>query len=210
VTTLNPAQLDYLRGRGYADELVQKHGLIGIPSDREKVMGLDLVDQGGFVCWPTFSMAGTLMGLHTRSVVEKKYRWKQVPGTEHLPICYGQPEDYRLIWDTQECVLVEGIFDWLAMRLAFPERAVLARLSKGAGRQLATFLRRYVRQLWLAFDNDEPGKAGAEKAELSLGGAMAVEILSSPVHDPSKLLEKRGIKGVRSVFQPQFDTKGGW
>lgn len=207
---LNPRQLEYLKSRGYDETWIRKDGVFGVQTAAEEHLGLLLQDQADFIAWPVRTMAGTLVGVQTRAIEEKRYRWKQKPNTRHLPICFGTPDDYEILWKTGEVVLVEGAFDRLAVKQCFPERAVLARLSKGASGQLSILLSRYATVLWTGFDEDDPGRDAADQTELRLGKRMAVNKLGIPAHDMAKLMERKGKAGMRAILQKQFDTLGGW
>jgi len=207
---MKPETLDFLKSRGYTEDYIKKDGVFEVEGESHWFENLELKDQAGYIAWPVRSMAGTLIGIQTRSIEEKKYRWKQSETTHHLPICFGSADDFTSLWSTGEAVIAEGAFDRLAIKMAFPERCVIARLSKGAANQLAVFLARYCHTLWLAFDGDAPGLQATEKTEKRLAPKMNVNVLTIPASDPSKLLEKKGLTETRKIYQKQFDTMGGW
>ena len=206
---LTAVQTDFLRSRGYTPDLTRADGVFGVVEEHN-FNDLVLRDQVGFIAWPVFSMSGQTIGVQTRSIIEKRYRWKQNPETHHLPICFATRQDYQLMWETKECVITEGAFDRAPIKLAFPERAVIARLSKGAANQLAILLSRYCTVLWTAFDNDQPGIDATEATEVKLMSKMTVNKLDFPDHDPSRTLERKGVNGVRELLKKQFDALGGW
>lgn len=203
-------QLEYLKSRGYTEQALKDDGGFVVRSEKVELEGVQLKDQEGYVAWPVRAMSGRLIGVQTRSIEEKKYRWAQHPETHHLPIFFATAKDFQLIWEGGECVIAEGAFDRLAIKLAFPERAVIARLSKGAANQMANWLRRYCTTIWTAFDLDAPGIEATEKTEKKLGKDLTVNVLRFSASDPNKLLERKGVKGVQQELRPQFDSMGGW
>jgi len=187
---------EYLRSRGYTDEMI----------DRESVYSSQLDPFKGWIAWKCLSMSGATAGVQLRNPDTRDYRWIQNEKAPHLPIVYATEEDYALTWETGEVILVEGIFDRAAMRRMLPEKATLARLSKGAAAQLMVLIQRYVKRVWVAFDNDEPGNQAAEKTILALS-RVGVEVnkISFPAKDPAELLERVGEGKGRIMIQEQME-----
>jgi len=148
-------------------------------------------------------MSGQFLGVQTRQIEEKAYRWFQGPDTHHLPILYGTPEDFEILYRTKKLVLAEGPFDRKAVKLALPDHAVLARLSKGVGKQIIHFIRRYADHIWLAFDMDEPGRQAIKETKEKLADRTITE-LEFPRKDPSKVFEDKGLPFLRNLLQKQI------
>lgn len=195
---------DYLLRRGYTPELLGVEPVFSV-QEAFVLEGVNLSQAVGWVAWVCRSMAGTLIGIQTRSVPEKAYRWLQAPGAGYLPIIYGLPEDYEKLWVQGEAILVEGIFDRVAMKRCFPDMAVFARLSKGVSRQMEWFFRRYAKRLWLAFDMDEAGEKATKQAYGRMGEVELVR-LQIAAKDPSKLLESRGLEKARAQLSVQMES----
>jgi len=95
--------------------------------------------------------------------------------------------------------LVEGILDRVAIRRLVPDKAVLARLSKGVGRQMVHSLRRQVSRIWVAFDMDDAGNKGLEQVRQLFEPDVEVIRLVYPAKDPANLLEKYGMRAADNL-----------
>jgi 5S rRNA maturation endonuclease (ribonuclease M5) len=158
------------------------------------------------VCWQTHSMSGELMGILARELGASKYRWAQKPNCEHLPIMFGSPRDYQLLWDTRRMVLTEGQFDRVAMKRLLPEdTAVFARLTKGVGKLLLVFVQRYADEVITIFDNDDPGKDATDKTEEKIPTSQSLLL---PTKDPSKLLELYGFPKAKELVRRRWSMLG--
>lgn len=202
---LTEEQKIYLTGRGYTEELLREEGVFGA-TETTTFHGRKVKDCAGCLAWPVYSMSGEPIGVQTRELAQKKYRFHQLPHTEHLPLIFGTKEDWDLLWGTGKMILTEGAFDRVAIKRATPDRAVFARMSKGAPNQLRSLIKRYVVHLWTAFDNDEAGEEATQDAETKLKGSTEVSELKFPYKDPAKMLEKRGLKPLRELLQKQLAT----
>lgn len=200
---MKQGQLDYLLSRGYTVNLLREEGVFGV-KEGDSFHGKVLKDASGTIAWPVFSMSGIPVGVQTRELEEKKYRFYQLPNTEHLPLMFGTPADFRLMWESGKMILTEGAFDRAAVKRALPDYPVFARMSKGAPNQLRSLIRRYVRHLWTVFDNDDPGNEAAETTEKKLKDLIEVTQLKTPYKDPSIMVEKRGLAALKACLDPQI------
>lgn len=207
MTELTQEQRVYLHSRGYDDHTIEVDGVFGVREDTV-VSGRRIKDCAGCVGWVATSMGGQTIGVQTRELAQKKYRWHQLSDTEHLPPVFATAEDWDILWRTGSVVITEGPFDRLAVKLALPDRAVIARLSKGTSNQLKTTLRRYVDTIWTIFDQDEPGKEATEATERALKEYMTVNRFLIPAKDPSQMLTARGVKNLRACLVRQLDVMG--
>jgi DNA primase len=203
---LTPTQREYLFGRGYIPLLIEEEGVLGV-EDNSFFEGKPIRDCAGAIGWPVYSMSGEPVGLQTRELEIKKYRFHQLTNTEHLPLVFGTRRDWEILWETGSVILTEGTFDRVAIKRALPYRAVLARMSKGAPNQLRNLIRRYVTTLWLAFDMDEPGQDAAAEAETKLGSQINVYRMTFPAKDPSNLLQAVGLKKTTQILERQLNME---
>ena len=203
---LSLEQRRYLFSRGYTRELVVEEEIYGINSDIEFILDRRIKGCAGCVAWLAVSMSGTPIGVQTRELKEKKYRWHQFDNVEHLPMLYGSEEDWRLLFESGFMILTEGPFDRIAVKRALPTFPVFARLSKGTSNQMINLIKRYVRNLWLIFDMDEEGKAAAKKSEDRLGDDVNVYRLSLPFKDPSECLRKRSLDYLTQALLKQINS----
>jgi len=202
---VNSEQVAFLESRGYTSLAIDSEEVFGIPMTGDfQLEGRRIIDCEGCVGWLARSMSGTPVGVQTRELEEKKYRWHQFDNAEHLPMLYGSPDDWEIMWHTGSMVVTEGPFDRIAMKRALSERAVFARLSKGISNQMLTLVRRYVKHLWLAFDSDEEGDKAVERSEKLLNGDVEVYHLRFPYKDPSEMLSKRGLTALKTHLDTQM------
>jgi DNA primase len=129
----------------------------------------------------------------------KFYRFYQHPLLPWLPIVYGTKDDYKLLYETREAILVEGLMDRVVYRRLFPDKACFARLSTGITSSLASFFRIYCKRLFVSFDMDKPGHEGFTKLHKKLGETLSVIKIEYPAHDPNDLWKSRGDK-ARSLL----------
>lgn len=153
---------------------------------------------------PVKSLSGRVAAWHTVGISVKDYRTFYDQDHRYLPVFYATDEDYDQLWRSKQVILTEGVFDRLALKLAFPDRAVFARLTKGVSPPMVSLLERLCSKVWIAFDNDLPGNKAADKASRRLG--VEVHRLQIPYKDPSQFLASKGLSSVRSHYQRQIDA----
>lgn len=193
----------FLLSRSYTEALINAEEIRSLPAGEHNIEGDEFKVEHPVVAWICRSMSGQLIGVQTRRVDEHEYRWHQAPKAQHLPIIYGSPGDYQILYDTGRMVMTEGAFDRAAIKRCLPDYAVFARLSKGIAKQLLNMTNRYGKLVWLAFDQDEPGRKATETATERLKGKMDVYPLKLPAKDPSKLIESIGEKRMKEIVERQ-------
>lgn len=202
---MNEDQKNYLLSRGYDELSLKEEGVIVRGEGACFWEGMDLTLKTPSIIWTSKSMSGQLIGLQTRELEKKAYRWLQAPKAQHLPIIYGSPDDYRRLYETGDMVLTEGAFDRIVVKRSIPDIAVLARLSKGAGNQLTAFIKRYAKRIWLSFDNDEVGKKADKATEERLEESLDVYTLRFPAKDPSELFKAKGFNRTAEILRKQIE-----
>lgn len=189
---LGPNERSYLNSRGYTNELMDAERILAVP------VGINFFEGGEFfqdkpaIGFQCYSPSGEFTGVTTRALLEKEYRFRSVKGKSHLLVVYASEEDYDLAYYSKAVVLVEGVFDRIAIKQMAPGTAVLARMSKGISKALEVFLKRYATEVWLVFDQDEGGRIATEHAKKKLTGLRVNEV-QLPAKDPAKLLENYGL-----------------
>jgi len=203
----------YLRGRGYTNELLREDlchwnegGRCTSALFQDDTSSIRVEDDRPIIYWPAYSGSGKLIGVQTRLVEEKDYRWYQAPDAGHLPIMFGSTRDYQLLWEQRKVILTEGIFDRVALKRALPEFPVIARLSKGVSKQLVIFLKRHAKQVYPVFDNDEAGQKATEKTVRLLGEELEVNPLRLPIKDASEYRARWGVKALRQHLENQLEA----
>jgi len=192
-----------LMDRGYTVALCRQEHIRSVVVGENNIEGVKFYSPTEGVSWVAQSMSGALIGIQVRELNESSYSWWQAEGASHLPMLYGSERDYELLYRNQEMMLVEGIFDRVALKRAFPDRAIFARMSKGIANNLKCFIKRYADRIWLAFDMDDPGRNAIEKAR-QLEPDVEVLVLKYPAKDPSELYKKRGVSKMRGLLSRQI------
>lgn len=200
---LTQAHLDYLRERGYTDQYLAMDQPFAIQGDYMEVEGRRIKDCDGHLAWMCRSMGNTRIGIQTRDLTQKYYRWHQFDDTEHLAPVFAAQEDWKILWSHGSVILTEGIFDRLAIKRALPKTAVIARLSKGVPPQLKRLLMRYAKTVWTAFDLDDPGEEATARTQKVLAG-LDIWQLTFPFKDLSEMLAKRGLPAVKACLERQI------
>lgn len=193
----------YLLTRSYTEDLIDSEEIQSLGAGQHNIMGAEFKLEHPVVAWTCRSMSGQLIGIQTRRIDEHEYRWHQGPKAQHLPIIYGSREDYQILYDTGKMVMAEGIFDRTALKRCLPDYACFARLSKGIAKQMLGMTTRYGKLVWLAFDQDEPGRKATATTIERLKGKMDVYPLKIPAKDPSKMIESIGQKRMKEIIDRQ-------
>jgi len=204
MSSVNLKDQEYLLSRGYTVDLIKSEPICSFDRGPISYGLIDLEIVNPVIGFISHSPSGHLIGITTRRVEEKEYRWFQSPKALHLPIFYATKDDHEKLFETGDLILSEGVFDRVALKRAFPDRAVYARLTKGTGNQLVHYLKRYAKRLWLAFDMDEPGQKATERTEKKLKDHMDVNSIDFAANDPAKLLERVGLGRFRELTERQI------
>jgi len=197
---LSTRAYQYLRSRNYTDELIREDGVVSRERGRHVLHGMEVKLHEEHLLWPCYSMGDRLSGLATANLEEKDYNFRRNPMQPWLPSYFASRADLDLIFRTQTVVLCEGVFDRVALKQAFYE-PVMARLTRGVGRDLTTLLARYVKKVYLLFDNDAAGQLGARSARKRLELFATVQSIPYPGKDPAEFLAKVGLAPFRRHFE---------
>lgn len=196
---------DYLRDRGFDASHsgllgYAPTGGLGLASDtkrRSLYRDLGLLDRqgdrvyerlrGGIVFTVT-NLAGGIEGFVTRRLTGEPRYLNSCFSKRRFPL--GWAEARKAILESRSVVLVEGPFDWLALR-AMGRSNVLALLGSTLSPILAGSLSLIgVERVALILDADESGRAGARAAALvlrNLGIGTLIETLPRESQDPAEL-----------------------
>lgn len=195
---------NYLLSRGYSIDLIRKEEIQSIQKGQFMRGGVNGFVDVPSLLMPIRTMSGRIAAWHTAGIGIKDYRTFYDPNHRYLAVFYASKEDMDLMWTTGETVVAEGIFDRVAIKRAFPERSVLARLTKGMSPQMKVMLERVCKRVWLAFDNDDPGNKAADKAEKRMN--LDTVRLLNPYKDPALFLQKRGLAVTVKHYNRQFSA----
>lgn len=213
--------LTYLRGRGYADDLIRAMGL-GAFVSRERlrnhlasagfadaeVRGSGLLNTQGLgdthtLAIPWRNGAGQALGITVRSLLgADELRERRL---QKYINSYGLERSAGLVGlsavrGSATVLLVEGVLDALALHAQGLPTVALggANLSEG---QLAALSRRRVRELVLCLDSDEAGQKATEATLARLSESdFRVYVLELPglVKDPDEFVRVHGIEALRA------------
>lgn len=199
---MDPKALDYLTSRGYESGRAWDEGIVSRPAGKCEVAGVPYKAASPHLAFPCRTPSGAVAGVHLAAYDgSRDYQWRQNPAAPYLPICYASPADWEVAWHQRELVLVEGVFDRVAVARALPGKAVVARLSKSIW-SVQYLVARLAARVRLALDRDEQGERGAEQAERALS-RLGVEVyrLSFRGKDPAEHAARHGIESLRRSLE---------
>lgn len=151
----------------------------------------------GRLVFPLYDTLGHVVGMQTRALDEKRYElFYAYPSGLH-PYVFGLPQALPAIWARGHVVLVEGVFDALAVAPVCD--CVVAVLRQRASRALLTFLNRFADGVTLLLDMDEPGREGCY-AMIREAPRYLLTILKYPAHDPAEWVAANGHGPVRGAL----------
>lgn len=134
------------------------------------------------VVLPLTSYAGTLVGIQTRSIVDKDYD-NFVVGRRPEGYAFGLSSAVHHVWTTQSACVVEGPFDQQVMeRLVTP--AVIALTTSSIGKDLMTFLKRFVKRIYWCGDLDAAGRDGLSSLRQWHGDGFDIVDVNYPRIEP--------------------------
>jgi hypothetical protein len=154
----------YLRGRGVtaAYQDAYQVGWVAQPTARTASPAfwtwLQRYGWESFV-FPLRDPFGAVTGIVLRSYAQKSYQNFVAVPKDLCPPCFGLHVALPSAYQTKRMVLVEGIFDYFAVR-PFTE-AVIAQLTSRPSRLLQRLLSRYVTRVVMLADMDTVGRRSA-------------------------------------------------
>ncbi len=192
--------LDYLRDRGYPDDLIRAMDIGIHPGPGTSVPdSLRLPPPEYRLLIPARSRGGKVLGFAGRRLDGGEPKYQYSPGLPRSSILWGI---HRLRRSTDAVVVVEGVLD--AETLATVDIAGVvsiggAQATKDQVKQLSAFKR-----VVLALDADDAGRAGTEKLIRSLMSRdVKVYVVTDfcGAKDPDELLRRDGPDAVQNVIR---------
>ena len=180
--------LQYLAREGFSPEQGVAAGVLAVRGERV----FDRFRER--LIFPLYSPSGQLAGFTGRALnpgVNPKYlNTPETRLSKKSELLFGYPEARSALQKTRRALLVEGLFDVLALaQLGYPETVAVLGSSLSAA-QAQTLRRIGVNQLYLGFDRDPAGARATLSAldpELVAGFRVAA-VLWPPGKDPADLL----------------------
>lgn len=217
--------LDYLHGRGLDDGIIRKFGL-GAATDqwddllshltekgfsrREIVLAGLAVEKGDHAydmfrsraMFPIIDQQGNVLGFGGRAMGDAKPKYLN---TSDTPVFNKRKGVYAInlvkkLRDLKRILLVEGYMDVVAVTQAGIQGAV-ATLGTSLTNEQARLLKRYVPEVWIAYDGDEAGQMAIERAiGIFEQEEVPVKVLSFPDKlDPDEMIRQRGLDAFLAV-----------
>lgn len=161
---------------------------------------------------PLTTMLGEIRGLQLRHVDRKKPGYQDFFLDQREACFFGLGQAASEIWRQEAVYLVEGAFDLFPIQRAYP--AVVATLTAYVNPLMVRTLKRTVKTVWMGYDNDSPGRKGANDFQRNHGDSFQVYVVDYPqiqgrrVKDPADLWEAWGdqqlIPFIQSAMQRQI------
>lgn len=149
---------------------------------------------------PLTNALGQVKGLQFRHIERARAGYSDYIPFEDEPVLFGLAQAMPHVWETESIWLVEGGFDLFPIHRVYPE--VVATLTARVTSQFARFLRRLVKEIWLAYDMDATGREAGARTVKAHGRDFEIHDVLLPrpmrldgkgkVKDPSELWETWG------------------
>lgn len=203
-----------LLGRGATREIIQQWGIKVFECPAEpcpdskyhKKFGAHFDMFEGRILFPLRSPRGALLGFDSRSVGRKNEIRFLLPESQWNPVWINMPMAMELIYAGRPIVVVEGRYDVFAMLRIVKTNPVLGSGPAHLAWKLMDFLERWGNEVWIAFDQDDPGRKGTQDAVKSLG-FRGVECRDLPYgrwkDDPGAIWDRGGDATLKEAF-PYF------
>lgn len=154
------------------------------------------------IVFPMYSMMGEGIGMQIRVLDAQNYTrpYKQYYAYHRdiHPYFFGLPQALPHIYTTGYVVIVEGIFDYFAVRQVTPN--VLAVLTSGVPVACKRFFNRFCKRVVAMLDMDTPGREGAERlARDAEGSNYSVTIPTYSEKDPGDLFLKHKMSEIQRI-----------
>lgn len=162
---------------------------------------------------PLTNILGQVKGLQFRHVDPSVRGYLTYYQDRDESVYFGLGQAIPPMWETEVAWVVEGAFDVFPIQRIYPN--VFAALTLGTSEALARLLRRFVRQVWLAYDNDKDGRQAMLDFQKDYQSTrLNVSALSVPrvpfgegryTKDPNELWSVWGDTKLRDFLTRQVD-----
>lgn len=200
-----PIALEYLASRGVTPDLIQQHRLgyvsgsynaLGSPSQFSTWADLHLLNK---IVFPLVAPNMEFVGLQVRSpgpTLGTKYATYTCYPQELVPYVFGLLTSMQGIYDRSHMVVVEGVFDYFAVRRYHP--ACVAILTAGISSSVKKFINRFATSVTMLTDMDEAGRVSISRMVMQFPRTA----IFSPTYsekDPGLLWEKSKFEELQRV-----------
>lgn len=209
-----PDAVAYLRRRGVTDDEMASHmlGMLG----REYTCVSGTIEFAKWQQWylrdrllfPITATTGDIIGFQTRALHDKKHQMFYGASREVYAPCYGLGPAADLIFEREQAVVVEGMFDYFAVRRAGVEN-VIALMTSHSNKIVNQLLGRYCKRVIALLDMDRSGRDGV--ASLTYGATYDVMTPTYPANDPADLIQMTGgLDFLRALVAPARERYALW
>lgn len=223
-TLFSPAgkeALEYLSRRGIGEDAVRRFGIGYAPDDWETVASMlanegypqALINESGLVTvkdgrvydtfrsrvmFPIINVFGEVIAFGGRVMGDGTPKYLNTKDTllfNKRRNLYGI-DLLRKQKSVKSAVIVEGYMDVVSM-FAHGVKAVVATLGTALTKQQAALIKRYVSDVFIAYDGDEAGELATRKAlDILEAEGLGVRVIRfSAGQDPDDFIRKHGLKG---------------
>ena len=222
--------LEYLKERGFRDEIIKKFEIGYNPSSRNifsqaavtakfneellKKSGLSVErdrslqdNYRGRIIFPVHNHSGKIAGFGARLIKknDKAPKYINTPENEiyvKSKILYGSWFARQAIDKANECLLVEGYTDVLALHQADIENVVASGGTSLTPDQLR-LIKKYTKNLTILYDGDNAGiKAALRGIDLALEEGLNVKLVVLPnEEDPDSFINKNGANALLNFIR---------
>lgn len=217
--------LEYLRGRGFSDEIIQEYDVGFCPripvnytkggwltySELDALVEYKHLFKGqksnytdkfaGRIMFPVKNAVGQVTGFAARTITDELPKYLNSAESDAYRksrILFGMDLAKEAIFDADKAILCEGYTDAMAFRQAGHTMAIACGGTYATKHQLAQ-IARYTSNIYLAFDADEAGDGVTENTR-AFAKEMGLKVGNIKIprgKDPADvLLKQRGIIGV--------------
>lgn len=210
----HPEAVAYLLRRGVLADEFATHQLGMLPS--EYGVPPCTAEFGQWQRWylrnrllfPITATIGDVVGLQTRALHDKKHQMFYGVSREVFVPAYGVGPAADAMYQRQQVVVVEGMFDYFAVRRAGVEN-VVALMTSHSNKTLNRVLGRYCKRVIALLDMDRAGRDGIN----SLLYDKTFEVLAPiyPANDPADLIQMSGgLALLTALVAPAKERYGLW
>ena len=197
--------LEALKGLGVEDDVVRKAGLVTERDDKSIVPRFR-----GRLIFPIADVRGRVVGFGGRILGEGEPKYLNSPETPVFhkgTLLYALDRARTAIRTESLAILVEGYVDAIRLQAAGIVHAV-APLGTSLTPEQARLLRRYTKQVALAYDADAPGQKSSFRNadELLRQGASVSVVTLPPGEDPDTLVRRGGAEAFKALLDAAVDV----
>lgn len=211
----HPEALAYLTRRGVTPEDMASHQLGMLPGDYMVTACTPEFAQWqhwylrGRLLFPITATIGDVVGMQTRAITDKKHQMFYGVSRDVFAPAYGLGPAADVMYERQQVVVVEGMFDYFAVRRAGVEN-VIALMTSHSNNTLNKLLGRYCKRVVALLDMDTVGRAGVESLRYGQP-TYDVHVPIYPANDPADLIQMPGgLDYLKALVAPAKERYGLW